>query len=680
MPTYRIRLADGRVVRVPGDNADAASQGAAAWARVNPPAGRLLGQFKAGVADTTGQTADNVFRLLDPVARLETASHLADPIASVLRMAGAPDDPNANARQIVARPDGSFIDATGKTYRADPSKPGLYLDQAGQSYAPSGPPRRLGSDAGFAGNILRDTAGPGAAAALLSRVTAPQPTNEGERIARAIGAFLPNAFGGDAGLATRAARVLAPAFGSEASRSATQTMGGEKRVQDIASMAGGLLGGGLGGLKLRAPAASMGAVEGPPVGPWSGEQIVAANDNTGGGTTTLPAASPDNLIIGNMLTRRAANQNGIYPGERFGDDVEPFWPEWADPPMSRQDAVKSLLDENIRLTPRQIARGAPPPATPTGGAGETADPAMTKLDFRAQSDMNRALGNRVLAAFGKTVPARIRPGPPLLKFVKNNLLASEQDLRAPYAMQFDPTFLNQALEIVRPYQEQYSKYANNAYNLASIPHNILFDNPGTPGNLSAIMDFLDGQLQNARLSNKEAIRALATPAQRVKDAVTRAATAQYPDYLDVQGTLDEAHANMALLREAASREETLSGGFNGAHLMDAYQDLLSDPTTRAAARGGRDMFDFVNNVNSIMGSDGPTPTGLAGPTPAAPGPAATSGPPTSWVGAIPLNPNLRTSPARPAPPPGSPPATIVQLKPPGPPNQGLPDDTDPTDP
>lgn len=70
------------------------------------------------------------------------------------------------------------------------------------------------------------------------------PQNEAEQVANVAGSMLPNAFMGPEGLLPRIASVALPTAGSEGARLATRAAGGGPTAQMLASVAGGMVGGG----------------------------------------------------------------------------------------------------------------------------------------------------------------------------------------------------------------------------------------------------------------------------------------------------------------------------------------------------------------------------------------------------------------------------------------------------
>jgi hypothetical protein len=205
MPTFTIRGPDGRTVRVAAPNQEMAIRQARQSLAPSPPPtiGSMIGQAARGAVDTGAQAIDAV-------------RQIADPTVSIRR--------------------GVNFMADGANSIADIISRALSDEKGGRP--PPGPigPRNLGLDG------LRTMLAPQGAQLAAAPFTSKQPNNEPERIARAAGNFLPNAFLGEGGAVPRIASVLSPALASEGARRLTQASGAGPLTQGVAQIGGGMLG------------------------------------------------------------------------------------------------------------------------------------------------------------------------------------------------------------------------------------------------------------------------------------------------------------------------------------------------------------------------------------------------------------------------------------------------------
>jgi hypothetical protein len=232
-----------------------------------------------------------------------------------------------------------------------------------------------------------------------------------------------------------------------------------------------------------------------------------------------------------------------------------------------------------------------------------------------EEGMNRALADRVTGSIGEKFPDDVPVGKFAIEYARDRLnLAHDRALQLVQDVTPDQQYRSDIvsrLNIAR--KELTFDTFNELKELTTEINKNLQINDISGGELQGLNDKLDlyAESPEADSSRNELFRY--KHFNGVKEDIAALAGRQNPGYQVAKNAIDQGQAYLDLWKGAAERAKRDDGLFSAPDLYNEYKSLEHSPFSQATGRGGPPMSDFVNNVNTVMGSKIPAPSSTQEP-------------------------------------------------------------------
>ena len=267
-------------------------------------------------------------------------------------------------------------------------------------------------------------------------------------------------------------------------------------------------------------------------------------------------------------------------------------------------AVRTLVDEGVKLTPGQVLGGAAKriedAATSIPLVGDIIKTAQT----RSLKDFNRAAINRTLAPIGEKLPNDIGAGHEAVAYAGQKLQDAYQAQLPKLVFKADPTYQANVANLV--------KLADNIPQYGSKPLTDFIATEITPRtsgsgyitgeSFKEIDSKLGQEIAAYGKSPNPNDRKLADGFRELKNQLRRGLERANPAEAPKLKAIDRGYANLVRVENAASRLGARDGVFTPAQLQGAVRATDNSVRKRAVARGTAMMQDLASAGKEILPS------------------------------------------------------------------------------
>lgn len=272
--------------------------------------------------------------------------------------------------------------------------------------------------------------------------------------------------------------------------------------------------------------------------------------------------------------------------------------------MAQRSSTQALADEGIRLTPGQMSgRGVRRTIEEVGTSVPILRESILSAQRRGVEDFNRAVGNRVLAPLGETVPQNIAAGRELVRYTTDRVSDQYNRALADLIVAPDQAFTQGVQEVVST--ARLTPQAQEE--LGSILANTLaarFNEPIDGIAFKAIDEELGAAARAAR-NNPSAGpsgRYLADAIGGIQDQMDDLLVRIDPERAQMKMSADEAFANLVRLQGASAAPEAANRGgvFTPAQLNAAVRRAEGGRRNARYSMGDALMQDLSDNAIQVL--------------------------------------------------------------------------------